>query len=169
MYRVGAQASRGLPFKSGIPATSTMVKPLTSDGGVVTGIPEVPVTQHRPVPINLDQYIKNPGAPRANRAVCASSTCTQLVHNYFSSTITSVYAAVLPPVLLQTILTSCRSPKRSPTALTIPQTTGAYSCDISTHTTSFWRPSRWPISCLEEFIGSVCRLCNVQLALLLAA
>ncbi|KAK9827453.1 hypothetical protein WJX74_003320 [Apatococcus lobatus] len=46
-----------------------MAKDLVHDEAVTTGIPEVPVTQQRPVPVNLDQYIKNPGAPRATRAV----------------------------------------------------------------------------------------------------
>eukprot|EP00775_Hariotina_reticulata_P012865 gene12865-12991_t len=40
-------------------------------GDVVTAIPQVPVTQQRPPPVNLDKCLPHPGTPRANKAVSA--------------------------------------------------------------------------------------------------
>eukprot|EP00882_Tetradesmus_deserticola_P000354 GHRQ01000390.1.p1 GENE.GHRQ01000390.1~~GHRQ01000390.1.p1 ORF type:complete len:244 (+),score=101.33 GHRQ01000390.1:151-882(+) len=36
---------------------------------VVTGIPSVPITEARPVPLDLDSKLPHPGAPRANKAI----------------------------------------------------------------------------------------------------
>ena len=35
--------------------------------GIPSAIPDWPITGARPVPTNLDDVIKNPGAPRANQ------------------------------------------------------------------------------------------------------
>ncbi len=110
------------------PARYTMTKPLTEDGGVVTGIPEAPITQHRPVPVNLDQYIKNPGAPRATRAVCHQVFVldAQLIQNFLAGTLRpTMYSRWLFVAGAYAKMTSkCRYRKRNHTALMALQTTG---------------------------------------------
>lgn len=39
----------------------------------ITAVPQVPVTVDRPVPIGLDEKLRNPGLPRANKAVTADA------------------------------------------------------------------------------------------------
>nr|AEB77763.1 caleosin [Auxenochlorella protothecoides] len=41
-------------------------RPGKGDNGVITKLPDIPFTMEKPVPEDLDKYIKNPGLPRAN-------------------------------------------------------------------------------------------------------